>query len=58
MVRALELAALVHPAYQAISYDGIARTQEQSGASGLSGLVARNLRALVGEWQQAGRPPS
>lgn len=56
VARALELAAAVHPAYQAISYEGIARAQEHSGASGLSGLVARNLRSLVGQWQQAGRP--
>lgn len=53
---ALELASLVHPAYQAISYEGIYRAQERRSSRDLRGLGARNLRSLVERWQEAGCP--
>lgn len=53
---ALELASLVHPAYQAISYEGIYRAQERRASGELGGLVARNLRAVIVRWLEAGSP--
>jgi aminoglycoside phosphotransferase (APT) family kinase protein len=56
VARALELAPLVLPGYQAISYEGIYRAAERRASGELGGLVARNLRALVDRWRDADSP--
>ncbi len=53
---ALLLAPRVNRIYQAISYEGIYRAQEERTRWELGGIVANTLRALGQEWIAAGRP--
>ena len=48
---ALRLAPLANQIYQAISYEGIYRAQEERARWELGGVVARALRSLVRQWQ-------
>ena len=56
LTAAMELAPLVNLAYQALSYEGIYRSQEQRTRGEMGGVVARNLRQLGDCWLEAGRP--
>lgn len=51
--RALRLAPLVNTAYQAISYEGIYRSQEPGSRWELGGIVARSLRELARQWRHS-----
>lgn len=49
--RALDLARVVNLGYQAVSFDGIYRSQEGAARGELAGLSARNLRELIAAWR-------
>ena len=49
--RALDLARVVNLGYQAVSFDGIYRSQEQKARGELAGLSARCLRELITAWR-------
>ncbi len=47
----MRLAPLANQIYQAISYEGIYRAQEDRTRWEIGGVVARTLRSLAEQWQ-------